>query len=70
MCFRKLHHTRKYQFQTILLNFIKKTIGREYDFNPLRLLRKDSDDQVEESKGYFCSELVAKAYKLMGLLDR
>lgn len=58
-----------------LLSFVKKNLGKKYDINAMKLLKFESDfnwGQVnqDESRGYFCSELVAKAYKSIGLIDQ
>lgn len=71
ICFRHLHHEGKEEFQTFLQKFIKQTLGQKYELGVIKLMRKSSDDDVEKAKnGYFCSELVAKIYKLTGLLDK
>merc|ERR1712008_532248 len=43
--------------------------GRNYGFNPIDLMRKDSAmDLYDEQRTFFCSELVAKAFKEIGCL--
>ena len=44
-----------------------------YKLNPSKIFRKkysNDSDNIKEDKSYFCSELVASAYKRMGLLPR
>lgn len=49
--------------------FIKKTIGSKYSLGAIKLIRKTSEDSnPEQHQDFFCSELVAKAYKQMKLL--
>ncbi len=50
-------------------------IGKKYKLSPLRILQKySSQDSVAavtlSDKGYFCSELVAVIFKLLGLLPK
>lgn len=72
---RKLYYTRKSELHHNLLNFVKKNIGKKYDLSASKLLKLESDfnwDKVnqDETRGYFCSELIAKAYKSVGLIDQ
>ena len=53
----------------MLKPFIKKMIGKSYSCNAIKLLKKESEEDLEGKGEYFCSELVAKAYKLLGLID-
>ena len=48
--------------------FIKKTIGHKYDLGVMKLMRNTSTDEEETTRSYFCSELVAKLYKMAGYL--
>lgn len=71
---RKLNYIRKAEAQTTLLTFMKKNLGKKYDLGAMKLLKMESDfnwENIKEDKerGYFCSELVAKALKSVGLLD-
>ena len=69
---RKLNYIRKAEAQATLLSFMKKNLGRKYDIGLGKLLTFESDfnwEDVKEERGYFCSELVAKALKSVGLLD-
>ena len=50
-------------------------IGNKYNLNPLKLLRKTSEIYDEklsnfENRDFFCSELVACAYKFLNLLPK
>lgn len=48
--------------------------GKKYDLSPLKLLKKysntDSVTNLEETKTFFCSELIAACYKSMGILRK
>jgi hypothetical protein len=70
--FRKLHCSRK-NFSPRLEEFIKQSLGKPFKLNPTKLLRATNDgdrsDKIKESKSYFCSELVATAFKRLDLLN-
>jgi hypothetical protein len=72
--YRPLIFPRTYELLLQVQEFQKKVIGMKYKLNPLRLLQKysnnDSVKYVAEKNGYFCSELIAAIYKLIGLLPR
>ncbi len=72
--YRQLQYKRTYDLIIKLEKFLKNARGRKYQLNPLRLLQKysstDSVENLHENKGYFCSELIASAYKTLGLLPR
>ncbi|CAD8084441.1 unnamed protein product [Paramecium primaurelia] len=79
VCIRKLNYSQKndYGVQKRFLDFINENLGNDYSLNIGKFFRftstiqKSSDKQKGEKKrSYFCSELVAKAYKEMGLLDQ
>lgn len=52
--------------------FVDSVKGKKYKINPVKILRKRSNrdhaENIKETKSYFCSELVASAYKRIGLL--
>ncbi len=49
-------------------------LGKKYKLSPFRMLQpyssKDSIANIKDKGGYFCSELVASIFKLMGFLPR
>ena len=50
---------------------MKQIIGKEYSFGAMKLLRRrSSEENAEIQNDFFCSELVAKAYKRFGILDK
>lgn len=73
LSFRKLRHKRCLDSMQKLEQFIRSTIGLKYQLNASKILRKRDDDDAnvkKEDKSYFCSELVASAYKSLGLLPK
>lgn len=45
----------------------------KYRLNPSKIFRKkfeNDSENISEDKSYFCSELVASAYKCLGLLPK
>jgi len=63
---------RKAEIQSKLIQFAKHNIGQKYELSASKLLTFESDfawETVKEERGYFCSELVGKALKSVGLLD-
>ena len=58
-----------------LENFIKKILGNKYSLKAGNLFKKkcttDGDiESIAEDKTFFCSELVASAWKCLGILPR
>ena len=69
VCLRKLYHSQKKEIHPILLSFIKKMIGSKYKMNALKLINRFSDEELAQGpRHFFCSELIARAYKQVGLL--
>lgn len=72
--YRPLIFARTYERLLQIQEFQKKVIGMKYKLNPLRLLQKYSDNDsvkfVAEKNGFFCSELIAAIFKVIGLLPR
>lgn len=73
---RKLSYIKKADVIRELLNFIKKNLGKNYELSLGKLVALESEiswDTINKEKnkdrGYFCSELIAKALKSVGLLD-
>lgn len=54
-----------------LYKFILNTIGAKYTFNiaTLTCMKSSFNENKEKQKGYFCSELIASAYKEIGILS-
>jgi hypothetical protein len=71
--FRKLRHNRTLEAMQKLEQFIRTVIGMKYRLNPSKILRRhfeNDSENISEDKSYFCSELVASAYKCLGLLPK
>ena len=51
-----------------LEKFVRKVDGKKFGINPKKLIGKSSDTEPGTEETFFCSELVASAYKAMGLL--
>ena len=71
LAFRKLRHSRTLEAMQTLEQFIRSVIGLKYRLTPAKIFKKKDDgDETEKDKSYFCSELVAGAYKALGLLPK
>ena len=50
---------------------MKEKIGKEYSFGAMKLLRRSSgEENADAQSDFFCSELIAKAYKRFGILNK
>lgn len=69
MVWRKLTYKRTKKFIEDLEAFIRGSVGKRYELSVKKLLnKKDSGtDANDPDKAYFCSELIAAAYKALGL---
>ena len=73
LVYRKLRNSRSLDAMHKLETFIRTVIGMKYKLNATKILRKHYENDAENIKGdksYFCSELVASAYKCLGLLPK
>ena len=64
---RHLEVVRNLQFMQNLEKFVHDTLGKRYKLNPRKLLKQKVREPGTEDH-FFCSELVASAYKKLGLL--
>lgn len=54
-----------------LENFVRQSVGQRFGWSPfMRYRRKSIIPKAEEDRTYFCSELIATAYKTLGLLSK
>jgi hypothetical protein len=78
---RRLEVNRDDQFLKTMQQFVSQNLGKQYSCAPQKLLKakstivdlKKQDEQEHKQKKertYFCSELVAAAYKQLGLLPK
>ena len=72
LVYRKLNYRLAESEIETLEKFAQKVKGKKYKVNPVKIWRKqsnrDASDEIKDSKSYFWSELVASAYKRIGLL--
>ena len=67
--FRHLYGERNDEFLINLERFVKAVVGNSYKLSFKNLLfQRQSMNQSIEKRPFFCSELVAKAFKELGLL--
>ncbi|CAG9329377.1 unnamed protein product [Blepharisma stoltei] len=66
--YRKLNIERSQKVLDILSDFVDKVKGKEYKITAQKLFRKRENLKPGYEKNFFCSELIASAYKSLGLL--
>ena len=66
--YRRLGLDRNQSVLGKLEEFVGKVLGKKFRLSIGKLLARKNDKQAEDKKGYFCSELVAMAYKTLGIL--
>ncbi|CAD8124658.1 unnamed protein product [Paramecium sonneborni] len=66
--YRKLLNVDREFINSKIQEFIEKVYGQEFQLNIMKLLQQQSNGLI--NKGYFCSELIAKAYKYCSLLPQ
>ena len=72
IAFRKLKSPRKKELHHSLLSFARKNVGKKFDIGAYKVLLKQQSDfdwNEEKERGFFCSELIAKALKSVGLIE-
>eukprot|EP00919_Chromeraceae_sp_WS-2016_P076596 GHVR01181015.1.p1 GENE.GHVR01181015.1~~GHVR01181015.1.p1 ORF type:complete len:142 (+),score=9.25 GHVR01181015.1:99-524(+) len=62
---RRLYYNRTEQNIKALSEFCKEVVGKVYKLSPKKLMRRNSSGS---HKDFFCSELVANAWKVFGVL--
>ncbi|EAS06661.1 PH domain protein (macronuclear) [Tetrahymena thermophila SB210] len=74
MTYRQLNYSKREKVLPALYNFILQANGKKYSMNLLKFAKMNSIVEDNSSKNkdstYFCSELVAKCLKEMGLLNQ
>ena len=63
--FRKLHVSNSEGFEAIIKDFAMESRGKKFNASIRKIL---GSKQTDENEGYFCSELLASAYKKAGIL--
>lgn len=70
LMYRKLHWSRPEELINKLYDFIEKAKGMDYKLSAGKLMRKRQDKNLSDKKGFFCSELIATAYKECDLISK
>jgi hypothetical protein len=70
LIYRKLDVERTPNFLIDLEEFIKEVKGKRYRISAGKIMGRKADRPPATEKGFFCSELVAAAYKRVGLLPQ
>lgn len=68
LTYKKLVWERSEEQMGKLLEFVNTVKGMNYRLSASKLLSKQQDKDPREKKGFFCSELIATAYKVAGLI--
>jgi uncharacterized protein YycO len=72
LVYRRLHYKLNEDEIEWLEDFAQKVRGKKYKMNLVKICRtksnRDAAEEIKETKSYFCSELLASAYKRIGLL--
>eukprot|EP00455_Lapot_gusevi_P048857 TRINITY_DN6820_c0_g1_i7.p2 TRINITY_DN6820_c0_g1~~TRINITY_DN6820_c0_g1_i7.p2 ORF type:complete len:108 (+),score=30.14 TRINITY_DN6820_c0_g1_i7:55-378(+) len=69
MAIRHLETKITKDMASALQAFIKTVLGKKYEWTPMKMYRRNSVVDISSNdRTFFCSELVARAYKSMGLL--
>ena len=51
-------------------NFLEKSVGKKYEVNLTKFMKnKSTFNGIADDRTFFCSELVAKAFKLLGIIE-
>ncbi|CAD8050282.1 unnamed protein product [Paramecium primaurelia] len=72
--YRQLQLIRNVDFLLQIEKFVKENVGRQYQLSFTKLLQEKStiitSQNQQEDPTYFCSQLIAKIYKQIGLLNQ
>ncbi|CAD8180851.1 unnamed protein product [Paramecium octaurelia] len=75
MVYRQLEVNRSNELLEKLEQFVKGSIGKRYQMSPSKLIKRFTktnetiDDLEKDEKTFFCSELIAAAFKKMEIID-
>ena len=72
--YRRLSAERGEETLCTLERFITEAYGKKFSLSPFKLMKRKSKAVmsgafIESNRTFFCSELIAKTYKIMGLLE-
>ena len=68
LVYRRLEFDRSEDALERLEKFIRTVNGKKYRISASKLMSNKIDKEPEDKRGFFCSELVAMAFKAIGLL--
>ena len=68
LTYKKLVWDRPDEALLKLLEFVNTVKGMDYRLSASKLMSKKHDKDPRQKKGFFCSELIATAYKIAGLI--
>ena len=66
LVYRKLEVERTHEMLEKLEKYLESVEGKKYSLNPTKIFKSRNPGEEEN---FFCSELVASAYKALGLLS-
>ncbi|CAD8107007.1 unnamed protein product [Paramecium primaurelia] len=69
LAIRKLMNVNRSEIEKKMIEFLQQVHGKKYEVTLSKLFRQKSLSPSKKNDTYFCSELVAKAYKKCGLLE-
>ncbi|CAD8097940.1 unnamed protein product [Paramecium primaurelia] len=69
LAIRKLIGVDRIQIEKKLIEFLQQVHGKKYEVTFSKLFRQKSLSPSKSNESFFCSELVAKAFKYCGLLE-
>ena len=71
--YRRLKVERTDELRDLMDDFVAEVEGRPYSLSVKdMLMRRETTDRasvIQQNRGFFCSELVAKAYKYMKIME-
>ena len=67
LVYRSLEAVRTEEMIKSLENFVKKVNGKKFGLGPKKFIGKGTEIEPGTEGNFFCSELVASAYKAMGI---
>ena len=71
LAFRKLRgYPRTIDTMQRLESFIKEVIGKKYKLSASKIFNSKTSNNSGEEQSFFCSELIASAYKCLDLLPQ
>ncbi|CAD8128527.1 unnamed protein product [Paramecium sonneborni] len=69
LAIRKLICVDRQEIENKLIQFLQQVHGKKYEITFSKLFRQKSLSPSKQNESFFCSELVAKAFKYCGLLE-